>query len=166
VLVDNGAPPQGYSAPVNAGLRAADTPYAVVMNDDVEPLPGWWPPLKEALDAGAPLVFPATVGSWTRTDFAAWCFALSRETLEGMAHAPGEFFDPQFRVWYQDTDLLTRLRAEGRPPQLVREAQIRHGLSETVESENPELRAWVESTVSEDRAAFQRKHPSVPVHAD
>ena len=36
VLVDNGSPPQGFAAPVNAGLRAVDTPYAVVMNDDVE----------------------------------------------------------------------------------------------------------------------------------
>jgi hypothetical protein len=31
VIVDNGAPPQGFAAPVNAGLRAARTPYVVVM---------------------------------------------------------------------------------------------------------------------------------------
>jgi GT2 family glycosyltransferase len=166
VLIDNGAPPQGFAAPVNAGLRAVDTPYAVVMNDDVELLSGWWPPLRDALDAGAPAAFPLTEGTWVRTDFAAWCFALTRATLDEMAHAPGEFFDPQFRVWYQDTDLLTRLRAAGRPPQLVRESRVRHGLSTTVESDDPELRAWIEDTVREDRAAFQRKHPSVPVHAD
>ena len=29
-------PPQGFAAPVNAWLRAARTPYVVVMNDDVE----------------------------------------------------------------------------------------------------------------------------------
>lgn len=166
VLVDNGAPPRGFTAPVNGGLRAVDTPYAVVVNDDVEPQSGWWPPLKEALDDGASVAFPLTEGSWFRTDFSAWCFALTRATLNEMAHAPGEFFDPQLRVWYQDTDLLTRLRAVGRPPQLVRESRIRHGLSMTVESDDPELRAWIEDTVHEDRAAFQRKHPSVPVHAD
>jgi GT2 family glycosyltransferase len=126
VLIDNGAPPQGFTAPVNAGLRAVNTPYAVVMNDDVEVLSGWWPPLQEALDQGAAVAFPFTEGDGRiRTDFAAWRFALTREALEEMAHAPGELFDPEFRVWYQDTDLLTRLRA-----------------------------------------AFQRKHPALPVHSD
>lgn len=160
VLVDNGAPPQGFTAPVNSGLRAAQTAYAVVMNDDVEPQSGWWPPLKEALDDGAAVVFPLTEGNWFRTDFSAWCFALDRKALDELAHAPGEFFDPRFRVWYQDTDLLTRIRANGRPPQLVRESRIRHGLSQTVESEDPELRTWIERTIGEDRVAFERKHPA------
>jgi hypothetical protein len=166
VLVDNGAPPQGFTAPVNAGLRAVNTRYAVVMNDDVEVLSGWWPPLREALDEGAAVSFPFTDGSWIRMDFAAWCFALTREVLDEMAHAPGEFFDPQLRVWYQDTDLLARLRVAGRPPRFVRESRIRHLLSATIETGDPELRGWIEEIVSEDRAAFNRKHPSVPVHSD
>jgi GT2 family glycosyltransferase len=165
VLVDNGAPPQGFTAPVNAGLRAVDTPYAVVMNDDVEPLPGWWAPLREGLDAGAAVTFPLTVEGGMREDFAAWCFALAQPTLAGMAHAPGEFFDPALRVWYQDTDLLARLRAAGRPPLLVREARIRHALSATVATEDPQLRAWIERTVREDRAAFLRKHPDADAAA-
>ena len=166
VLVDNGAPPQGFTAPVNAGLRAVNTPYAVVMNDDVEVLSGWWPPLRQALKEGAAVSFPFTDGSWIRTDFAAWCFALTRESLEEMAHAPGEFFDPGLRVWYQDTDLLTRLRAAERPPRFVRESCIRHLLSATIETQDQELRGWIEEVVGEDRATFQRKHPSVPVHID
>jgi glycosyltransferase involved in cell wall biosynthesis len=166
VLVDNGAPPQGFTAPVNAGLRAVETPYAVVMNDDVEPQSGWWPPLRDALEGGAAVVFPLTEGTWFRTDFSAWCFALSRATLDEMSHAPGEFFDPAFRVWYQDTDLLTRLRAINRPPQLVRDSRVRHGLSKTVESGDPELRAWVDNAIEEDRKAFELKHPSVRVHTD
>jgi len=164
VLVDNGAPPQGFSAPVNAGLRAVDTPYAVVMNDDVEPKSAWWPPLREALDGGAAVAFPLTEGSWYRTDFSAWCFALSRATLDEMSHGPGEFFDPELRVWYQDTDLLTRLQSIGRPPELVRASRITHGLSVTVESEDPELKAWVSETIASDRTAFERKHPTVPVN--
>ena len=166
VLVDNGAPPQGFTAPVNAGLRAVETPYAVVMNDDVEPQSGWWPPLKEALDQGAAVAFPLTEGTWFRTDFSAWCFALDRGTLDEMSHSPGEFFDPAFRVWYQDTDLLTRLRAIGRPPQLVRDSRVRHGLSKTVESDDAELRAWVDRAIEEDREAFELKHPSARVHID
>jgi GT2 family glycosyltransferase len=159
VVVDNGAPPQGFTAPVNAGLRAVETPYAVVMNDDVEPLPGWWPPLRAALDAGAAVSFPLTVEGGMREDFAAWCFALSADTVAEMSHAPGHFFDPALRVWFQDTDLLARLRALGNPPRLVRESRIRHALSATVRSEDPRLRAWIKRTVSEDRAAFLAKHP-------
>lgn len=159
VVVDNGAPPQGFTAPVNAGLRAVETPHAVVMNDDVELLPGWWPPLREALDGGAAVAFPLTVEGGMREDFAAWCFALSRQTVAEMSHAPGQFFDPALRVWFQDTDLLQRLRALGRPPLLVRESRIRHALSATVATEDPELRGWIERTIAADRAAFLRKHP-------
>jgi GT2 family glycosyltransferase len=161
VVVDNGAPPQGFTAPVNSGLRAARGRYAVVMNDDVEVLPGWWPPLRDALDAGASVTFPVTVDGAMRTDFAAWCFALSRATLEEFASAPGQFLDERFTVWYQDTDLSTRLREAGRPPVLVEESRIRHGLSETVASDDPELRAWITATVQRDREAFVAKHPGV-----
>jgi GT2 family glycosyltransferase len=161
VLLDNGAPPQGFSAPVNSGLRAARGRYAVVMNDDVEVLPGWWPPLREALDAGASVSFPVTIDGAMRTDFAAWCFAVSREALERFESEPGEFFDPRFRVWYQDTDLLATLRAAGCPPVCVEGSHIRHGLSETVASDDPELRAWISAEVARDREAFLEKHPEV-----
>jgi GT2 family glycosyltransferase len=163
VVVDNGSPPQGFTAPVNAGLRAVDTPYAVVMNDDVEVLDGWWEPLRAALDDGAAVAFPQTVEGAMREDFAAWCFALGAGTIAELSHAPGEFFDPALRVWFQDTDLLLRLRAVGRPPRLVREAPIRHALSATLRSEDPALRAWIERTIAADKAAFQRKHPTVTI---
>ena len=158
VIVDNGAPPQGFTAPVNAGLRAARTPYAVVLNDDVQVLGGWWPPLRAALDAGAAVVFPLTIEGGMRADFAAWCFALTRDALDRYAVAPGEFFDPQLRVWYQDTDLLQRLREAGDPPRLVQESRIRHGLSETVASDDPALRAWLQTEIAGDLQRFEAKH--------
>jgi len=161
IVVDNGSPPQGFTAPVNAGLRAVDTPYAVVMNDDVEVLEGWWEPLRAALDGGASVAFPQTVEGAMRDDFAAWCFALTARTIAEMSHAPGEFFDPTLRVWFQDTDLLVRLRGIGRPPRLVPESHIRHALSATVRTEDPALRAWIEQTIAADKAAFARKHPAV-----
>jgi len=159
VLVDNGCPPQGFSGPVNAGLRAARTPYVVVMNDDVEPLPGWWPPLRAALDAGVSVACPLTIDGAMRFDFPAWCFAMSRSTVEEFSHAPGEFFDPTLVLWYQDTDLLHRLRQAGRPPLVVESARIRHGLSQTVGSEDPELSAWIRVQVAADRERFIAKHP-------
>ena len=158
VIVDNGAPPQGFTAPVNSGLRAARGAYAVVMNDDVETLPGWWAPLKAGLDAGAAVTFPLTVDGAMRPDFAAWCFAVSRAALDEFAVAPGEFFDPALVVWYQDTDLLQRLRLAGRPPLLVAESRIRHGLSQTVATDDPELRAWIDRRIALDKAAFQARH--------
>ncbi len=109
MIVENGSPPQGFTAPVNTGVRAADTPYVVVMNDDVEPQPGWWPPLAAALGSGASVCFPLTIEGPMRSDFAAWCFAIARDGLARFSHAPGELFDPSLVVWYQDTDLLDRL---------------------------------------------------------
>jgi glycosyltransferase involved in cell wall biosynthesis len=158
ILVDNGAAPQGFTAPVNAGLRATRGAYVVVMNDDVEPLPGWWDKLRERLDLGESVAYPLTVNGANRTDFAAWCFAMPRQTLEDYAVAPGEFFDPELVVWYQDTDLLQRLRDDGRPPSCVTGAYIKHSHSQTVRSKNPELRAWVKAQVAADEVAFLGKH--------
>jgi GT2 family glycosyltransferase len=158
VIVDNGAPPQGFTAPVNAGIRAARTPYVVVMNDDVQVLDGWWLPLRAALDAGAAVAFPLTIEGAMRVDFAAWCFAVSRDAIGRYGVAEGEFFDPQLRVWYQDTDLLQRLREAGNPPRLVQESRIRHGLSETVASDDPALRAWLQQEIAQDQQRFEAKH--------
>ena len=116
IVVDNGSSPQGYTRPVNAGVRAASGAAIVVMNDDVEPLPGGWPPLRAALAAGAEVVFPRTVEGATREDFAAWCFAFDRRAIDRFGVRPGEFLDTRFTVWFQDTDLLMRLRAAGSPP--------------------------------------------------
>ena len=155
IVIDNGAPPQGFTAPVNAGLRAARGRFMVVLNDDVELLPGWWPPLRAALEAGHTVVFPLTIDGAMRRDFAAWCFALGRATLARFAVAPGEFLDPALVVWYQDTDLLDRLRAAGMPPLCVEASRIRHGLSETVETEDPALRAWIREQVARDRTRYE-----------
>lgn len=158
IVLDNGAPPQGFTAPVNAGLRAARGAFMVVINDDVEVLPGWWPPLRAALESGVAVAFPLTVDGAMRADFAAWCFALSRATLEEFAVAPGEFFDPALVVWYQDTDLLVRLREAGRPPLLVDASRVRHGLSQTVASADPALKAWIHGQIRLDQAAFEARH--------
>jgi GT2 family glycosyltransferase/SAM-dependent methyltransferase len=158
IVIDNGAPPQGFTAPVNAGLRAARGRYLLVLNDDVELLPGWWEPLRDALEDGATVVFPHTVDGKMRTDFAAWCFAMSRDTMTEFAVADGEFFDPELVVWFQDTDLLERLRDAGRPPRYVEASKIRHLLSQTVETDDLTLRAWVRRQVRSDKEAFEAKH--------
>ena len=161
VVVHNGAPAQGFSAPVNSGLRAARAPYVVVMNDDVEPLLGWWPPLRAALDDGAAVAFPRTVAGFDRTDFAAWCFAMTREGIDRHTVAEGEFFDPELVVHFQDRDLYHRLVAAGSPPVVVPEAAIRHGLSLSLTTDDRPLRAWIEDQIRKDLEAFERKHPEL-----
>ncbi len=161
VIVDNSSPPQGFAGPVNAGIRSAYSPYVVVMNDDVEPLDGWWEPLRTALDDGAAVAFPFTVDGQMRHDFAAWCFAMTSETVRRFSVLPGEFFDPQLVVWYQDTDLLERLCQVGNPPVQVSESQIRHLESQTLETSDRVLRGWIDARIGEDERNFRAKHPHV-----
>ena len=160
VLVGNEAPPQGFTAPANSGIRAAHGSYVVVMNDDVEVLEGWWPPLREALEDGAYASFPTTQDGGHRHDFTGWCFAVSREAIGRVGHSPDEFFDPQFRIWFQDTDFLLRLCQAGHPPVAASGSRIRHGLSRTLEDRaDEELATGSRSRSSEDRQAFRRKWP-------
>jgi hypothetical protein len=161
IVVDNGAPPQGFTAPVNAALRAARGRHLVVMNDDVRVLDGWWEPLADALDGGAPLVFPLTVEGRMRWEFAAWCFAMSRETCARMASGPGEFFDPSMLVWCQDADLRKRMSAQGAPPLCVPESRIRHVGSRTVRVAAPHnaLRNWIHAQAAHDTAVFHARYP-------
>jgi hypothetical protein len=47
----------------------------------------------------------------------------------------------------------------------VEGSRIRHGLSETVASDDPELRAWVAAEVARDREQFLAKHPQIALTA-
>lgn len=46
----------GFSGAVNAGIRAAKTPYVILLNNDTEPLPGYVEALEKAMDA-SPRIF-------------------------------------------------------------------------------------------------------------
>jgi GT2 family glycosyltransferase len=46
---------RGYAAAVNLGLSATTADKVVVLNDDVEVTPQWWPPLAAALDGDVSL---------------------------------------------------------------------------------------------------------------
>ncbi len=156
VLVDNGNAPQGYTAPVNTALLAAQTEYVAAINDDVEVQDGWWEPLQAALDAGHALAFPETVGN-DRPPYFAWCFAMRRATVEALSRPRGDFFDPTFSVWYQDTDLFLRLKALGETPHHVPASRISHTESATIATDDPVLKPWIRQQIEIDRARFVEK---------
>lgn len=153
VIVDNGKSPQGYSGPVNAGIKACTTRYAVIINDDVVLTPGWWPPLRRALESGSWVVFPVTK-NFTREDFSAWCFAIDLLHFAEYAHGETDLFDPQLRIWFQDSDLYLKLLELGNPPKLVEQSHISHELSATVNTHDTILSQWIDSVISDDKMRF------------
>jgi glycosyltransferase involved in cell wall biosynthesis len=158
LVMENRAPPQGYTAPVNAGIRAARGQYVAVVNDDTTVKPGWWPPLRKALDDGALVAFP-DFGEFPRSDFfAAPVLAVGREGIAEASHSATEFFDPAMKVWYQDLDLLVRLCEMKRPPVAVAESGFKGKWGTTIKSlDDPERAAWVRKAIEEDREVFARK---------
>jgi GT2 family glycosyltransferase len=155
VLIENRSPPQGFTLPVNAGVRGAQGDYLVVMNDDVEVRPGWWPPLRAALDDGASLALPGAAG-YNRDHFAAFCFGMRADALPRLESRPGELFDPDLKVWFSDLDLLLRLLDAGDPPVVVPESEIVHYGGETVLTDPT---GWIDAQIHRDRAVFYERWP-------
>jgi len=54
-----------------------------------------------------------------------------------------------------------RLLDAGTPPVLVPESRVVHQLSRTIASDDHQLAVWVDIQRARDRAAFERKHPTV-----
>jgi GT2 family glycosyltransferase len=157
VLMENRSPPQGFTAPVNAGIRAAQGEYVVVINDDVEVCARWWPPLRAALDDGASIAMPGAA-AYNRDHFAAFCFGFRVDGLPRLESRPGEFFDPDLKVWFSDLDLLLRLLEAGDPPVVVPESQIVHHGGETVLAAPPG-ESWIDKQIERDRAVFLERWP-------
>ncbi len=156
IIVDNGNAPQGYSAPVNTAIMACNTPYIAVINDDVQVLPHWWTWLKLALDAGDLVVFPTTIEA-TRYDFSAWCFAMTKQNLSKIAFSSDFFFDPELVIYFQDSDLLMRLRRLGQPPKHVPESYVSHRFSATLTTKDHDLSNWIQSVIASDRDIFVKR---------
>lgn len=153
VIVDNGGCPRGVSAPTNAAFRAACGKYIVFCSDDVILRHGWWEPLRIVLDRGALVAYPHTDEGFMRYDFAAWCFAISNDSLPRISSGFG-IFDERMMVWYQDTDLLRRLEKLDQPPVYVADSHILHGLSKTIDA--PENLDWVRKQIELDQEVYMK----------
>ncbi len=153
ILVDNGNAPQGFSTPVNTAIRGCNTDYIAVINDDVEVDDNWWMPLQKKLDQGAQVVFPRTKQG-TRLDFSAWCFAMTKGSVARLSVSTESFYNEALKIWYQDTDLLLRMKLQGIRPEFVPESTISHGFSETLRTPDIVLSAWINRTIDRDRETF------------
>ena len=138
------------------------------MNDDVETLPGWWAPLKAGARRRRRRDLPAhdRRRHAPRTSRRGASPSRARRSSD-FAVEPGEFFDPGLVVWYQDTDLLQRLRLAGRPPQLVTESQHpprpvadrRHRRSGAARVDRPAHRAGQGGVRGQARPGRRRRRP-------
>ena len=211
VLVDNGSRPEdreilaslparrldpgsnlGYAGGANLGVRETSAELVVVMNPDVEVLPGCLGALAEALDRGASAAGPrffwdhgkqyllppteqvsriAEVlailarrgGRWARIARRHWrrharrywsaCELLAGYDLSGalLAFRRSAWrrigpFDEGYRLYYEETDWLQRLRAEGLEACYVPAAEAVH--------------FYAQSTVAETRAEQWRLESS------
>jgi GT2 family glycosyltransferase len=154
ILIDNGGGPQGFSAPVNAGIRAARGDYVAIVNDDVTVLEGWWRPLRAAAGHHF-VVFPETVVGMMRFDFAAWCFVMDRDSIARCEHLPGELLDERMKIWGADNDLMERLEAMGTPPVCITASRITHTQSATIA--DPEHESWMRAQLDADLETHRAK---------
>jgi hypothetical protein len=84
--------------------------------------------------------------------FAGWCFVLSRKCLNKIG-----WFDPRFKLWYQDTDYLRRLADSKHQPAEIRSCLVHHYESRTIVSmpQNFSYKGWIKK----DGELFNLKYP-------
>ena len=120
VVVDNGAPAAGLlrAGQLRAPCRARPLRRGLQRRRRV--LAGWWEPLRDGLEAWRPpVVFPMTVHGAMRPTSRPGASPSPATTSSASPCSRGSSSTPSSCVWYQDTDLLTRLRELGEAPVLV-----------------------------------------------
>jgi GT2 family glycosyltransferase len=159
-IVDNGSAPQGYPKPVNAAIRAASAPYLAILNDDIRVYPGWWPPLRQALENGATLAFPNEINgnNWADGLFNMFAFAISRANVDRFAWRPGRLYEETYTVHNADTALTDRivLRGEGTSRVFVPESNVEHLQGQTMFG-NPAITPWALERIAEDTALREER---------
>lgn len=153
----------GVNASWNVGIRAAiesGATYICVANNDLAFSPGWWRPLKRALDGGAAVVSPySTIGhlpsDWPaggdrRTnpcssvmDLLGSCFAFRASLIERIGYFPEDM-----RHYYGDNWLQDSCKRHGLIATHVRDSYVHHfGMHTTAELPGSQLEA--------DRLAYE-----------
>ena len=165
VIIDNGAPPQGFASPVNAGR--ARGPHPVRGRDERRRRAA------VRLVAAAPRrarrrcrrVVPAhdRRPDALRLRRVVLCDD-ARQRRRSSPTPPASSSTRRSCCGTRTPTCCTACAQAGRPPVHVEDSRIRHGLSETVGSEDPELSAWIRVQVAADRERFLRKHPGVAMN--
>ena len=130
----------GVNASWNIGIRsaiAAGAEYIAVVNNDLAFSPGWWPPLRSALDSGHAVVSPYSTERLLPPDwplgadrhvnpFAAMpilgsCFAFKPSLIERIG-----YFPQAMRHYCGDDWLVEVCRREGLKVGHIRESYVHH----------------------------------------
>jgi len=170
----------GVTYPWNLGLRygmALESDVICISNSDVIFGPEAIRHCLDAIESGKQVVFPQTNEKKGDPDkeferlaeekskqpllenlkdtggFAGWCFFLSKEVIEKIG-----YFDPQFVLWYGDTDYHWRLAKEKIRPVEVQNCLLHHYESRTILSmpDGFECHGWR----ARDEKRFFKKWPS------
>lgn len=133
-----------YNAFANIGAKAGSAPWVMIANTDLLFGENWLQPL---LDAKHPVVSPISpndrrqrdirwneLGTQTGRHFSGWCFMISRDLwlkIDG--------FDQDFVFWCADDSVIEQVTAAGVTPMVVGDSRVRHLVSQSGGTENPDL---------------------------
>lgn len=137
IVLDTGDWPVGYTEPCNWGASCGNSSVVAFVNDDITIRSyGWDEPLVEEAEAGTYCFYPWTPQEDTMK-LNGWFFCLKREYI----NAYGWAFDPRFKVWCGDIDLIRRLEEDHIESVPVKGIDIEHVYSKTTSL--PRVQSWI-----------------------
>jgi GT2 family glycosyltransferase len=149
VVVNEGT---GYARNVNIGLRLARSEFVAVVNNDAELAAGNVYDLCVPGSVTSPLVIGSRQG-WGESiepgGFHGCFWVAPRDVLERV----GMLDDELGRAYFEDDDLLVRLRAAGVPTRQVPSVQIRH-VGALTTAKFPEHRDWLDASAQRFEAKW------------
>jgi GT2 family glycosyltransferase len=142
--------PFGYHRYMNLGMRATNSDYICLCNNDLLFHKGWATAMITAFDENSTLVSASPYCSFhhqeegyrsnsgihygykVRGEVAGWCLFFKRSILPII----GGQLDPQFKFWYADNDYAKTLEQKGLVHGLVTESIVDHLESQTLQSKS------------------------------
>lgn len=144
---------QGLAEVARMTKQGEDIEAVAILNNDIDITgPGFLTSLLEGLEASNVLCTCAAQSGPAHGTFCGWAFMLSRECIEKVG-----IFDPQFRIFYGDSDYARRITDVGGEEATVPVSlHVRHLGSKTIRTaEN------LSEVCAEDKRLYYEKWPEV-----
>lgn len=127
IIMYNGDSPTGYVEPCNRGYKAGVCNVVMFVNDDVLITSDGWDELfLEEADRGT-YCFSLWVPEEVNMRLNGWFLCQRRDYIDTYGWA----FDPRFKLWCGDIDLMKRLEADNLEPVYVKGIECEHQYSAT-----------------------------------